>query len=68
MERRARTSAFTGTNDGPFGPLPATGRPITMDAVDILHFDPEGKVVSEDWYYDQLGVLAALGHVQPPQL
>ena len=59
---------WTGTNDGPLGPLPATGRPVTLDAVDILHFDNEGRIVQEDWYYDQLMLMAQLGHAAaPPQ-
>jgi steroid delta-isomerase-like uncharacterized protein len=57
---------FTGTNDGPLGPLPATGRPMTIDAVNMFRFDKQGKIVAEDWYYDQLGLMAQLGHVSPP--
>lgn len=59
---------FTGTNDGPLGPLPATGRHITLDGVDIFRFDTEGRIVSEEWYYDQLALLVQLGHMQPPKM
>lgn len=59
---------FSGTNDGPLGPMPATGLHVTIDGVDIFRFDPAGKIVAEDWYYDQLGMLVQLGHLQPPQM
>jgi steroid delta-isomerase-like uncharacterized protein len=55
-----------GTNDGPFGPFPATGREVRFDLCEILEFDDEGTIVGGDAYYDQLSILAQLGHVEIP--
>jgi steroid delta-isomerase-like uncharacterized protein len=55
-----------GTNDGPFGPFPATGRELRFDLCEILEFDDQGTIVGGDAYYDQLGILAQLGHVDIP--
>jgi steroid delta-isomerase-like uncharacterized protein len=59
---------FTGTgrNDGPLGPLPATGREVSVDFCEIHEYDADGKVVRGEWYYDQLTMLTQLGHMQPP--
>lgn len=54
---------FSGTNDGPFGPLPATGKHFSMEGCEIFRFDAEGKIVEEDTYYDQLGPMMQLGHL-----
>ena len=55
-----------GTNDGPLGFLPATGRSWTGDFCEYLAVDADGKFVSGGVYYDQLGMLAQLGHIEPP--
>lgn len=55
-----------GTNDGPLGPLPATGRYASVPFCEIWHFDSEGRVVANDEYYDQFSLLVQLGHVPPP--
>lgn len=55
-----------GTNDGPFGPFPATGREVRFDICEILEFDDQGKIVGGDVYYDQLSILTQLGHVETP--
>ncbi len=54
------------TNDGPFGPFPATGRSVSVPLCEILHFDSEGRIVSEEIYYDQMSLLVQLGHAEPP--
>jgi steroid delta-isomerase-like uncharacterized protein len=55
-----------GTNDGPFGPFPATGRELRFDLCEVLEFDDDGKIVGGDIYYDQLSILTQLGHVETP--
>jgi steroid delta-isomerase-like uncharacterized protein len=55
-----------GTNDGPFGPFPATGREVRFDICEILEFDDQGRIVGGDVYYDQLSILTQLGHVETP--
>ncbi len=55
-----------GTNDGAFGPYPATGREVTFPICEILRFDHEGRIVSGELFFDQLGLLVQLGHVEAP--
>jgi steroid delta-isomerase-like uncharacterized protein len=57
---------YSGTNDGAFGPLPATGRSVTLPWVNVLRFGSEGRIVSGSAYYDLLTVMTHLGHVEPP--
>ena len=56
-----------GTNDGPLGSLPATGRSYTGHLCEIMDFDSEGRIVSGCLYYDQLSMLVQLGHAELPQ-
>jgi steroid delta-isomerase-like uncharacterized protein len=55
-----------GTNDGPLGPMPATGKHVELPYLEIYHFNAEGKVSSGRAYFDQLTLLAQLGHSQVP--
>jgi len=57
---------YTGTNTGPFGPLPPTGRSVSMPWSNILRFGSDGKIVGGSAYYDQLTILTQLGHMQAP--
>ena len=52
-----------GTNDGPLGDFPATGRSVASPQCDIYEFDSEGRVAKAEIYYDQLSILQQLGHV-----
>jgi len=54
-----------GTNDGPFGPLPPSGRRISVAFCEVCKLDKDGRVVSGSCYYDQYTLLTQLGHVQP---
>lgn len=57
----------TGTHDGTTREgIPATGRSISADFCEILHYDQHGKVVSGELRYDQLTVLQQLGVVELP--
>jgi steroid delta-isomerase-like uncharacterized protein len=55
--------AFTvvGTQDGPLGPFPATGQGFALPLCEMWHFDPSGRVVGGDLYYDQVSLLSQLG-------
>jgi steroid delta-isomerase-like uncharacterized protein len=53
-----------GTNTGPFGTLPATGRKMTLPFCEICRFDSSGRVTAGDIYYDQLSILTQLGHLK----
>jgi steroid delta-isomerase-like uncharacterized protein len=54
-----------GTNDGPFGELPATRRHATFAFCEIWHFDAGGKMTSGGGYYDLYSLLSQLGHISP---
>ncbi len=55
-----------GNNDGPLGPMPATGRRLSLPFCEIMTFDQDGKIVKGRTYYDQVSMLVQLGHMQPP--
>jgi steroid delta-isomerase-like uncharacterized protein len=55
-----------GTHDGPLGPLPATGRRFALPLCELWHFDPGGRVVGGDLYYDQVSLLTQLGLMPQP--
>jgi hypothetical protein len=57
----------TGTNDGPLGPLPATGRTVNLPFCEVRYWDSTGRTTRGEWYYDQVGMLVQLGHMQPPE-
>lgn len=50
-----------GTNDGPLGPFPATGKGWTLPICEMWHFDGSGRVVGGEIYYDQASLLTQLG-------
>jgi steroid delta-isomerase-like uncharacterized protein len=54
-----------GTNDGALGPLPATGKRMSFDFCEVVHFDKNGKVVSGGCYYNEMTILSQLGHAKP---
>jgi steroid delta-isomerase-like uncharacterized protein len=65
-EASVATFTVTGTHDGPLGPFPATGRPFTLELCELWRFDPEGRVVGGDLYYDQVSLLMQLGLLPQP--
>lgn len=50
-----------GTHDGPLGPIPATGKSVSLPYVEISHFDADGKITSGRAYFDMLGLMTQLG-------
>jgi steroid delta-isomerase-like uncharacterized protein len=60
------TFTVTGTHDGPLGPLPATGKEFALPLCEMWHFDPSGRVVGGDLYYDQVSLLTQLGLLPQP--
>jgi steroid delta-isomerase-like uncharacterized protein len=56
----------SGTNDGPLGPLPATGRRGEVPYLEIYHFNADGQVIGGRAYFDQLALLVQLGHAEAP--
>lgn len=55
-----------GTNDGPMGSMPASGRRFSTRGVQVLHVDEEGRIVFYDNFVDQLSILVQLGFAEPP--
>ncbi len=53
-----------GTNDGPLGPMSASGRRFSTRGT--LHFDASGKIAAHDNYFDQLSLLTQLGFAPQP--
>jgi predicted ester cyclase len=53
-----------GTNDGPFGSLPPTGRHMSLEFCELFNFDASGRVISGGAYYDQFTLLTQFGHAQ----
>ena len=52
-----------GTHDGPFGPVPATGRRIRVDGL-ILDRMVDGKIAERWELWDQMALLQQLGLAQ----
>jgi steroid delta-isomerase-like uncharacterized protein len=53
-----------GTNDGPMGPLSASGRSVELPYLEIYHLNAEGKIAGGRAYFDQLDLLGQLGHAE----
>ncbi len=55
-----------GTNDGEFGPFPATGKKISVPFCEVAEFNGDGKVTRTRLYYDAAAMLQQLGHMPAP--
>ena len=56
----------TGTHQGEFMGIPATGKSIAVNGVDIVRFDDEG-IAHEHWgVFDAMGMMQQLGVVPGP--
>jgi steroid delta-isomerase-like uncharacterized protein len=68
-EGAATEVVLSGTHTGPMatpnGPLPATGKRVTVHSVSILRFE-DGRIASEHVYFDQLELLTQLGLAPAP--
>ena len=56
----------TGTNRGPFGDMPATGKKIEVTSIDIVRFSGE-KCVEHWGVTDRMGMMEQLGVMQSMQ-
>jgi steroid delta-isomerase-like uncharacterized protein len=54
-----------GTHTGDFMGIPATGKPMAIEAIDILRIQG-GKCVEHWGQYDQMGMMQQLGISPPP--
>jgi ketosteroid isomerase-like protein len=55
-----------GTNDGPLGPFPATGKEWALPICEMWQFDGDGRVVGGEIYYDQVSLLTQLELLPEP--
>jgi predicted ester cyclase len=56
---------YIGTQTGPMGPFPASGRKMVLPYMGILRF--EDGLIAEIWVeWDNLSALTQLGHFPPP--
>ena len=64
-DRVAARMSFSGTQNGPLGPYPATGKRLTSEYLAIYRL--EGGMIVEIWAeWDNLTSLIQLGHFTPP--
>jgi len=56
---------YTGTQTGPMGPFPASGKKVTLPFIGLLQVE-EGRIVEMWVEWDNLGALMQLGHIKPP--
>lgn len=56
-----------GTQQGPLGPFPASGKSFVGAMMEIAWFGEDGRCTRMEQVYDQLSMLAQLGHVPMPE-
>jgi len=57
---------LTGTHDGPYRGIPATGRKLELRISAHFAFDADGRITRETAYYDSLTFMRQLGLPQRP--
>jgi steroid delta-isomerase-like uncharacterized protein len=63
----ATYATYTGTQTGPLGDLPATGK--SMESIFVTFFRIENNRIAEIWVeWDNLAMLTQLGHFPPPDI
>ncbi len=55
--------ALTQTHMGTWRSVAATGKRVTFPFIDIVSFDGQGRIISEDAYQDDLTIMKQLGVV-----
>lgn len=58
-------ATYSGTQDGPMGPFPASGRSCSTDFGGVFRIQ-DGRIVELWVTWDNLDILAQLGHIEPP--
>ena len=65
-DKAAARVRFTATNDGEFMGMPATGRNVSIQIIDIIRFGDDG-LAHEHWgVLDMMGLMVQLGAVPGP--
>lgn len=52
---------FTGTHSGDFMGMPATGKAVNVQMIDIMRFGDDGRVKEHWGVFDQMGMMGQLG-------
>jgi steroid delta-isomerase-like uncharacterized protein len=66
-DRVASRSVIRGTDTGGFMPgMPPTNKPYSMEAIDIIRFNDDGKVAEHWGIQDVMGAMGQLGLLPPP--
>jgi predicted ester cyclase len=58
---------MTGTHQGEFNGIPATGKQVKVMGISIWHFDENGQNVKEYELLDGVGLLTQLGVLPAPE-
>src|SRR6478672_2996904 len=58
---------ITGTHQGTWHGLPATGRPVTIPLCGVYTFGTDAQIAGERIYYDRAMVLEQLGVLHDPE-
>jgi predicted ester cyclase len=67
-DRVATRGTFTGTHQGEFNGIPATGKAVKVSYIDIWRVDVERGQAVENWVQiDMVGLLQQLGALPTPQ-
>jgi len=64
-DRLAVWANYSGTQTGQMGPFPPTGKQVDLDFAGFLRLE-DGKITEIQVVWDNLGMLVALGHLEPP--
>ncbi len=54
---------YTGTNKGDFMGMPASGKRVDVELIDIFHFDGDGRAVEHWGVMDALALMQQLGAI-----
>ncbi|MFO5197646.1 ester cyclase, partial [Salmonella enterica subsp. enterica serovar Typhimurium] len=65
-DRAAVRLRITGTQDGPWGPVPPTGRRLEFEEILLLTFDAQGRVRHQRGIVDNLAGLRQAGVIPTP--
>lgn len=65
-DRVAVRLTITGTQTGPFGPIPPTGKPVCFEEMLVLRFNADGRVVHQRGIPDNVNLLRQLGVLPAP--
>jgi steroid delta-isomerase-like uncharacterized protein len=57
---------FSGTNDGEFMGMPATGKSVSVQVIDIVRFNEDGLACEHWGVFDLMGMMTQLGAVPGP--